>query len=187
MPLDGNNLEALIQLEEKPLRVTFFAAVTLIGLTSQATNGQENKRVNVPPPGFMALFNGKDLSNWQGVITMPERQKLAGDPVAMEKKIKAQNERVFSHWKIEDDGVLYYDGKGDSLQTIKDFKNFELLIDWKIEEKGDSGIYLRGQPQVQIWDSDTTPGARGADKGSGSGGLWNNPEPFGKRPLKKAD
>ncbi|MFM7149125.1 MAG: DUF1080 domain-containing protein, partial [Gemmataceae bacterium] len=81
----------------------------------------------------------------------------------------------------------YYDGKGDSLQTIQDFKNFELLIDWKIEEKGDSGIYLRGQPQVQIWDSDTTPGARGPDKGSGSGGLWNNPEPFGKRPVKKAD
>src|SRR5205807_390518 len=57
----------------------------------------------------------------------------------------------------------------------------------KIEKGGDSGIYLRGQPQVQIWDSDTTPGARGKDRGSGSGGLWNNPEDKGKRPLKKAD
>ena len=78
-------------------------------------------------------------------------------------------------------------------------------MDWKIEKNGDSGIYLRGQPQVQIWDSDNTPGARGEDKNSGSGGLWNNPLPadvakskdnalklkegqkIGKMPLKKAD
>src|SRR5262249_46343952 len=69
----------------------------------------------------------------------------------------------------------------------KDYGNFELLIDWKIAEGGDSGIYLRGQPQVQIWDSDRTPGARGKDKSSGSGALWNNPEDKGKRPLKYAD
>ena len=39
-------------------------------------------------------------------------------------------------------------------QTVKDYGNFELYVDWKIEPKGDSGIYLRGKPQVQIWDSD---------------------------------
>jgi hypothetical protein len=60
-------------------------------------------------------------------------------------------------------------------------------MDWKIAPKGDSGIYLRGQPQVQVWDSETSPGAQGKDKNSGSGALWNNPEDKGKRPIKKAD
>src|SRR5262249_21236346 len=82
---------------------------------------------------------------------------------------------------------IFHDGKGGgNLQTAKDYGNFELWIDWKIEEKGDSGLYLRGNPQVQIWDSDRTPGARGKDKGSGSGGLWNN-RTHPNRPLKKAD
>jgi hypothetical protein len=54
--------------------------------------------------------------------------------------------------------------------------------------KGDSGIYLRGTPQVQIWDY-TKEGGKwnlGADKGSG--GLWNNsPGAPGKDPLVLAD
>ncbi len=87
------------------------------------------------------------------------------------------------------DGVIHSDGKGGvSLVTDKDYGNFELFLDWKIEKNGDSGIYIRGQPQIQIWDSDNTPGARGVDKGSGSGGLWNNTEgDKAKIPLKKAD
>lgn len=140
---------------------------------------------NTPPKGFKALFNGKDLDGWQSVITMKERKTLTEEQIAA--KLKKDNAKLLKHWTVDKDGVLHYDGKGNSLQTVKDYGNFELLIDWKIAEKGDSGIYLRGQPQVQVWDSDTTPGARGKDKGSGSGALWNNPEDKGKRPLKKAD
>jgi hypothetical protein len=91
-----------------------------------------------PPPGFIALFNGKDLSNW------------------------SDNGKAHGHWTIKD-GVLNYDGKGDSLVTAKDYGDIELYVDWKIEPKGDSGIYLRGCPQVQIWDNPI-----------GSGGLYNN-------------
>ncbi len=52
---------------------------------------------------------------------------------------------------------------------------------------GDSGIYLRGYPQVQIWDpSNAKEFKNGADKGSGA--LWNNADPNnGKFPLVKAD
>ena len=61
-------------------------------------------------------------------------------------------------------------------------------MDWKIEKKGDSGIYLRGQPQIQIWDSDNLAANLKADAGKGSGGLWNNPAgDKAKQPLKKAD
>jgi 3-keto-disaccharide hydrolase len=145
---------------------------------------------NKPPEGFTALFNGKDLTNWKGNVPINQRK---GSQEEMDKRQKAADAKTLPHWTVTD-GILYYDGKGDSLQTVKDYGDFELLIDWKIEEKGDSGIYLRGQPQVQVWDSDNSPGARGDDKHSGSGGLWNNPLPkgtdpksIGKMPLKKAD
>jgi hypothetical protein len=145
----------------------------------------KGEKHNVPPEGFVALFNGKDLTNWQGLVPILDRQKLAKDPEAYAKRVEAAK-KVLKNWTVTD-GVLYYDGKSNSLQTVKDYGNFELLLDWKIAEKGDSGIYLRGQPQVQIWDSDKAGGAQGKDKSSGSGALWNNPEDKGKRPLKKAD
>ena len=136
-----------------------------------------------PPPGFMALFNGKDLSGWQGVIDIRTRAKLSPDELA--KRQQEVNEKVLPHWTAQDK-VLCYDGKGDSLQTVKDYGNFELLVDWRIGKAGDSGIYLRGNPQVQIWDSDNLPANLAADKGTGSGGLWNNRK-NPKQPLKRAD
>src|SRR3954453_20725162 len=90
----------------------------------------------------------------------PEERKAAQEKA---------NEKFLPHWKVES-GVLVYDGKGSSLQTAQDFGNFILMVDWKIEKGGDSGIYLRGSPQVQIWDPDIHPGKAG----EGSGGLYNN-------------
>ena len=141
---------------------------------------------NTPPAGFTALFNGKDLTNWQGLVPINVRAKLSPEERAAAQK-KA-NAKYLPHWTVKD-GVLTYDGKGQSLQTGKDYGNFELYVDWKIPPKGDSGIYLRGNPQVQIWDSDTLVGKNLAvDKGKGSGGLWNNaPGSPGKQPLVKAD
>ncbi len=139
-----------------------------------------------PPPGFTALFNGKDLTGWKGHTTMTERAtKSPGDLAELQAK---RNKIASEHWSV-DKGAIHLDGKGGvSLVTDKDYGNFELYLDWKIEKNGDSGIYLRGQPQVQIWDSENTPGARGVDKNSGSGGLWNNPAgDKAKIPLKKAD
>jgi Domain of Unknown Function (DUF1080) len=145
---------------------------------------------NKPPEGFIALFNGTDLTNWKGLVPINQRK---GTQEELQRRQTAADSKTLPHWTVVD-GILTYDGKGDSLQTAKDYGDFELFIDWKIEEKGDSGIYLRGQPQVQVWDSDNSPGAKGEDKSSGSGGLWNNPVPadktskdVGKVPLKKAD
>ncbi len=69
------------------------------------------------------------------------------------------------HWKAQD-GILYFDGKGHSLATIKNYRDVEMYVDWKIQSRGDSGIYLRGSPQVQIWDPEQWK--------IGSGGLYNN-------------
>lgn len=140
-----------------------------------------------PPHGFTPLFNGKNLEGWQGHIDMKERATTKKEKLDMllEQRTKTAQE----HWTVKD-GIIHCDGKGGvSLQTVKDYGNFELMVDWKIEKSGDSGIYLRGQPQVQIWDSDhLIPKGLEADAGKGSGGLWNNPpgDPA-KQPLKKAD
>jgi hypothetical protein len=130
---------------------------------------------NVPPPGFTALFNGKDLTNWQGLVELPQRARLTKEQLAARQK--EANEKILPHWTVRD-GVLHYDGKGNSLQTIKDYGDFELWVDWKILADGDSGIYLRGSPQVQIWDPAKHP--------EGSGGLFNNQKNPSK-PSKCAD
>lgn len=132
---------------------------------------------NCPPPGFVTLFNGRDLTGWKGLpagaLQSPAaRAKATSEKLAAAKKEADENMRA--HWRVED-GALVFDGKGRSLCTAKDYGNFELYVDWKILPKGDSGIYLRGTPQVQIWDVKI-----------GSGGLYNNKK-NPRNPLKFAD
>jgi hypothetical protein len=137
----------------------------------------------MPPKGFTALFNGKDLTGWQGAIQIDKRLKMKPEELAAAQK--TADEKILPHWKAEN-GILVNDGQGDNLATTKDFGNFELYADWKIEPKGDSGIYLRGLPQVQIWDSDALdPNKFAKDFGKGSGSLWNNTKD--NVPLKRAD
>ena len=140
---------------------------------------------NQPPEGFVALFNGKNLNGWKGLLAGPndnpsKRAKLSAEDLARE-QAKA-DEGMRQHWKAEN-GEIVFDGKGASLCTIKDYANFELLVDWKIPPKGDSGIYVRGSPQVQIWERGS-PGQFNPQ--DGSGGLYNN-EKNPRHPLKFAD
>jgi hypothetical protein len=128
---------------------------------------------NVPPPGFRALFNGHNLDGWKALVgDPPSRAKMAPDALAAA-QAKADIE-MRKHWSARD-GVIAYDGKNQSLCTAKDFADFEMLVDWKIPPGGDSGIYLRGSPQIQIWD-----------RPEGSGALYNN-ERNPRTPLKAAD
>ena len=137
------------------------------------------RKDNVPPPGFVALFDGKDLNGWKGLVAdPPTRAKMSPQELAAA-TAKATAEAL-KHWKVVD-GVITYDGKNNNLCTVKDYGDFELLVDWKIEPHGDSGIYLRGCPQVQIWD-DVPPIAAQV----GSGGLYNNIK-NPSNPLVKAD
>lgn len=133
------------------------------------------ERDNTPPKGFTALFDGKDLTNWKGLVSPdggpPARAKMSAEKLAAAQKVA--DARMREHWKPTN-GVLVYDGHGDSLCTAKDYGDFEMLVDWKITPAGDSGIYLRGSPQVQIWDPERHPARFDAEKGDGSGGLYNN-------------
>jgi len=135
--------------------------------------------LNTPPPGFVRLFNGRDLSGWKGLAGKGgnpyERAKLSPDDMQAEQA--RADSLMRAHWRVEN-GALVFDGHGSHLCTQKEYRNFEMLVDWKIGPGGDSGIYLRGAPQVQIWDTAQWP--------EGSGGLYNNKKGPSK-PLVRAD
>ena len=153
-----------------------------------------------PPAGFTALFNGKDLSGWYGWGTQDPADlwKMSAEEKAAYKKKSIEGglldakgvdkgDHLNAHWKVEN-GELVNDGKGLYLTTDKDYGDFELWVDYKMLPKGDSGIYLRGTPQVQIWDfTENDEKAVSLGKPKGSGGLWNNKNPEGKDPLKLMD
>jgi HEAT repeat protein len=133
-----------------------------------------------PGDGFVALFNGKDLTGWKGLVGNPiERAKMNRDTLA--KKQKRADEVMRDGWSARD-GLLIFSGHGENLCTQKLYGDFEMYVDWKITKDGDAGIYLRGSPQVQIWDTSRV------DVGAqvGSGGLYNNQKNQSK-PLVLAD
>lgn len=156
--------------------MTTLLRIALAVAVSFATTISSSAADNTPPDGFVALFNGKDLTGWKGLVASPpKRAKMTPEELAEAQK-KA-DEAMREHWQVVD-GVFVFDGKGKSLCTAKDYGDFELYVDWKIKPKGDSGIYLRGTPQVQIWDPASRP--------EGSGGLFNNKKNPSK-PLVCAD
>ena len=151
----------------------------LVALCGNSARAEKKRALNVPPKGFQALFNGKNLAGWQGLAgkggSPLSRMKMSPQELATAQK-KA-DAAMRKHWKVVD-GIIVFDGKGRSLCTKKKYADFELYVDWKIHEKGDSGIYLRGSPQVQIWDPKLAK--------VGSGGLYNNQKNPSK-PLLTAD
>jgi hypothetical protein len=157
----------------------------VLGVTWTALAGDApQKPLNQPPAGFVALFNGKDLTGWKGLLKGPYDNPAKRATLTADERAKLQQEAdedMRAHWKAAD-GVIVFDGKGRSLCTAKDYGDFEMLVDWKILKGGDSGIYLRGSPQVQIWD--TANRLVGAEVGSG--GLYNNQKNPSK-PTKVAD
>jgi len=130
--------------------------------------------------GFVPLFNGKDLAGWKGLVMNPLARAKMSDSALKAAEQKA-NEKMKNDW-IAKDGLLVFTGHGDNLATEKKYGDFEMYVDWKITEKGDAGIYLRGSPQVQIWDTSR----RDAGAQVGSGGLYNNQKNVSK-PLVVAD
>ncbi|QOD59885.1 DUF1080 domain-containing protein [Polaribacter haliotis] len=131
--------------------------------------------------GFESIFNGNDLSGWEGLVKNPiARAKMTKKQLAdAQEKANAQ---MLRDWFVKD-GIIGFKGEGyNNICTIKDYGDFEMLVDWKITNGGDSGIYLRGTPQVQIWDiARTNVGAE-----VGSGGLYNN-QKHKSTPLVVAD
>jgi hypothetical protein len=156
------------------------------GAAAVAATGAAPGRGSTGGGEFVTLFNGKDFGGWHGVATMDPRKFEAMGADEKARALAKGAEDLKKHWRVED-GVIINDGQGAYLTTDKDYGDVELKVDFLIGPKGDSGVYLRGNPQVQIWDFTEPSYARmGASKGSG--GLWNNGAgASGKDPLVLAD
>ncbi|MDR1372915.1 MAG: DUF1080 domain-containing protein [Dysgonamonadaceae bacterium] len=148
------------------------------------------QHVSEPPDytGFVPLFNGKDLSGWKGLLAQPydnpvKRSHLS--PSKLESLQFEANKQMYKDWAVEN-GSLVFIGHGyNNICTERKYGDFEMYADWMLDpsaSEADAGIYLRGTPQVQIWDvSRTNVGAE-----VGSGGLYNN-KIHPSRPLAVAD
>ena len=141
-----------------------------------------------PPKGFTSIFNGKNLDGWWGLKTEDPKKWLALSKSKFKDKWNASQEDIKKHWRVKDN-ILINDGHGLFLSTEKNYGDFELMLEYKTVPGVDSGIYLRGVPQVQIWDTTEGGGKWKLGANKGSGGLWNN-GPSGTRgrdPLVLAD
>lgn len=157
----------------------------LSGSESSYLREAVQKHINELPdgPGYVSLFNGNNLDGWKGLVANPIKRAAMDAKTLAAEQVKA-DEVMREGWYAED-GVLHFNGHGDNIVAVKQYGDFEMLVDWKLDKEGkdgDAGIYLRGTPQVQIWDTSRV------DVGAqvGSGGLYNNQQHESK-PLKVAD
>ena len=137
-----------------------------------------------PPEGFTAIFDGKTLDGWYG-LNPHNVAKLEGEK--KEAALAKMRDEFATHWRVED-GDLVNDGHGPYATTEKEYGDIELMLEYKTVALADSGIYLRGTPQVQIWDTTEAGGKWNIAADKGSGGLFNNsPGKPGQVPLVHAD
>ncbi|WP_430974079.1 3-keto-disaccharide hydrolase [Sunxiuqinia rutila] len=127
-------------------------AVFTLGVASVSAQKANKLTKKEKKEGWVLLFNGKNFDGWR----------------------QCNGQAMPANWTLEDDAmkVLIGEGKqpghgagGDILFGEKKFKNFELSIDWKASDQGNSGIfyYVRevpgkpiyfAAPEVQILDND---------------------------------
>ena len=141
-------------------------------------------RADAGEKGFVQIFNGRDLTGWKGLVENPKARRAMDGQKLVEEQRKA-DDMMRRDWTVQD-GCLTYVGTGyDNICTAKDYRDFEMYVDWRLDPNGkepDAGIYLRGTPQVQIWDvARVNVGAQ-----VGSGGLYNNKKNVSK-PSEVAD
>ena len=172
------------------MKQTSWTAAVMVAIVVVGIANVAGTAVPQPPKGFTKLFNGKDLTGWRGRqpnYNPAEEAKLSKSELAA--KQAEWNTARDLHWKVDPaKGEIVSDGQSPHLATGKDYGDFEFHVDWlMVSHNGDSGVYLRGYPQVQVWDPDNPREVKnGAAKGSGA--LWNNnPDNPGKWPLVKAD
>ena len=139
------------------------------------------------------IFDGESFDGWFFAPHTDPRSIAAMTPSGRAAFLAEHRAEGLEHWRVEpgDGGPeLVNDGEGPFLWTDRDYLDFELSLDWKITAAADSGVYVRGCPQVQIWDPDSPQNAK-HNAAAGSGGLWNNPKTGpngrGKDPSERAD
>jgi hypothetical protein len=128
------------------MSIRLFALTMVVGTTVAVAGFSQ--RVT-PPKGFTALYNGQDLSGWRGGDTFDHRKWLALPEAERTTREAEWTADMRAHWSA-DGAELVNDGKGKYATTVKEYGDFELLVDYKTVPLADSGIYLRGVPRFRF-------------------------------------
>lgn len=115
--------------------VTASLSLPALAADNQLTNEEQAQ-------GWQLLFNGKDMSQWRNFKKADLNDK----------------------WQIEDGAMKLTSGGGGDILTKQQYQNFELVLDWKIAEVGNSGIFVLANetgnmiysnaPEIQILDNE---------------------------------
>ena len=138
---DNRGSKLILSIKNKTL-----AAITLLSVISLPIFADDNQlTAQEKADGWQLLFNGKDMSHW----------RTFKQPTVNEK------------WQIEDGAIALTAGGGGDLISKENYKNFELTLDWRIAEVGNSGILIladeKGKyiyshaPEIQILDNERHP------------------------------
>lgn len=177
----------------RPLRIARFAAIglalLLVGAGPRGSVAACQTETTGVSDGFISLDGGRDLEGWTALETQDPRKFSALPAEEQQRLIAEGREAMKKYWRFED-GEIVNDGEGPYLTTLREFRDFELQLEYRTVAGADSGIYLKATPQIQIWDTTEAGGKWGGDlmAEKGSGGLWNNSKGApGKDPLVHAD
>lgn len=135
--LKENNLKRITQMTR--LASTMLLTASL-GLQAMAADNQLTSDEKMQ--GWQLLFNGTDMQQWRN-YKKPD---------------------LSAQWQIEDSAMKLTAGGGGDILTKQQYQNFELMLDWKIAEGGNSGIFVMVDetgnmiyshaPEIQILDNE---------------------------------
>lgn len=120
------------------------------------TELKENQMENTKEAEWKVLFDGTSFDGWKGYL----------------------QDSVPDVWKLEDGAMVFYppenrpDGANYNLVTEENFESFELSLEWRIAEGGNSGVFwgvkedeeyhqpYETGPEVQVLDNEKHPDAK---------------------------
>ena len=138
------------------------AGVALLALVLNVTNVAQTNASEPKKGKWVKLFDGKSLAGWHNYLKQ-------GQPVS-------------GKWKVEDGSIVLVERGGGDLVTDGEFENYELELEWKISEKGNSGIIYRVHedpkykssyntgPEMQVLDNERHPDAKAGKNGNRTSG-----------------
>lgn len=137
--------------------------------SAQAETEVKDEQEMKPESEWITLFDGTNYDHWRGYLT----------------------DSMHPEWTIEDGAMAFVPGKegGKNIITKDVFTDFELSLEWKISEGGNSGIFwgvyedpkyreaYQTGPEIQVLDNDRHPDAKANPKFHQAGALYDMVQP----------